>query len=112
VNIPEAGPVSAGGGFEFTPEELATHLAEWEELRKDLLNDSLDAVKLAATPPSGSEAASTIVARLARRSGEEFLLHNKAMLTFVEGHVQALKAARDSYLHGDENARHHLGRHA
>jgi PE family protein len=111
VDILKAGPISGGGGFELTPEELAAQLAEWEDLRRDILADTAKASKLAATPPSGSEAASGIVADLARRSGDEFLRHNTAMLMFVNGHVNALKAARDSYANSEEKARHRLGRH-
>lgn len=111
MDILKAGPVSAGGGFEFSRAELATHLAEWETLRVELDEDAKSAHELAQTPASGREIASENVANHLRRTGAEFLRHNKAMITFVDGHIAALRAARQSYAVSDENARHGLGRH-
>lgn len=103
MNIPRA-------GFEFTPEVLAGQLAEWEALRAELEEDARRAGELANTPSSGSEAASITVANLVSRSGGEFRRHNSAMLVFVNEHIRALTQARDTYVNGEENARHHLGR--
>ena len=111
MDIVKAGPTGAGGSFEIAPDVLASQLKEWEALQGQLEGDAERARNLAETRPSGNEAASMTVANLARRSGEEFLRHNTAMLEFVAGHIRALTAARDTYVNGEENARHHLGRH-
>jgi hypothetical protein len=95
---------TAGGRFEFDPDTVTARLAEWNGIRQDLVADQDYAKALLATRSCGDEPASLTMANLVRRSGEEFLRHNAAMVEFVDGHIDALTAARDTYVNGEEAA--------
>lgn len=92
------------GRFELDPDELAARLATWRALRDDLSRDQEHGKRLLQTSPAGDEPASKTMASFVRRSGEEFLLHNRALVDYVDGYVAALSAALETYVNGEASA--------
>jgi hypothetical protein len=95
---------NGGGRFALKPDALVARLAEWRELRDDLMADQDHGRNLLAARSSGDEPASRTMTNLVRRSGEEFLRHNSALVEYVDGHIAALTAALDSYVNGEDAA--------
>jgi hypothetical protein len=93
-----------GGRFELEPDALTARLHEWNQLREDLEADRRHGEHLLLTTSAGDEPASKNMANLVRRSGEEFLTHNRALVEYVQGYIDALTAALQTYENGEDAA--------
>lgn len=93
-----------GGRFELEPDDLVARLRDWAKLRDELLADQVHGKALLRSSSAGDEPASKNMANLVRRSGEEFLRHNSALVDYVNGYITALTAALETYVNGEDAA--------
>lgn len=93
-----------GGRFELEPDVLAARLEKWRELKEDLLTDQAHGNRLRQASSAGDEPASKTMANLVRTSGDEFLRHNTALVTYVDSYITALTNALVEYVNSEDSA--------
>ncbi|WP_083666207.1 hypothetical protein [Saccharomonospora sp. CUA-673] len=84
----------AGGGYEFSPEEIDNAIQQWEELRSGLRDDIQLARQIANVQAPADEPASSMFTGSAGTSGEALVEQTQAMIDHCNEYIRALKRAK------------------
>ncbi len=95
---------TAGGGYSFDAETIATKIREFEDLR-DRIAEKYNELILAAegcVPPS-HDSPGTSQAKATRESIIEAAKHNRSMRDYAQAYVDALRKANGTYVEKEED---------
>ena len=92
----------SGGGYQFTPAELESVLAQWKQLQTSLQQAQSSVVQMTDVQSPATDTASQTAASAASRSGQAYQDHLTAMLQYTDTYITALQTALTNYQNAEQ----------